>query len=116
MITRDGLEYVIPANGVILGATTVVFTEGESVFDVLQRVTRELGIHMSSRWTPAHNSAYVVGIGNINEFDVGPLSGWMYRVNGVFPNFGASQFILSDGDVIEWLYTVNLGAGIGGGW
>jgi len=115
MISRDGLEYVIPADGIILGTTTVVFEEGESVFDVLLRTTRALGIHMSHRWTPAHNSAYVAGIHNIFEFDVGSLSGWMYRVNGVFPNFGASRYILSDGDVIEWIYTVDLGRDIGGG-
>ena len=47
------------------------------------------------------------------EFDAGELSGWMYRVNGVFPNKGCSAYTLSDGDVVEWLYTCDLGKDIG---
>lgn len=105
---------LVPANGVIFPATQVRVEEGESVFEVLQREMRRVGIHMSSRFTPALNSAYVEGIQNLFEFDVGPLSGWMYRVNGVFPNFGSSQYILSAGDVIEWVYTVDLGRDVGG--
>ena len=83
------------------------------MFDVLQREMRGAGIHMSSRWTPVFNSAYVEAINNLFEFDVGPLSGWMFRVNGWFPNFGASQYELSPGDAIEWHYTVDLGRDLG---
>jgi len=105
---------LIPADGVIFAARQVTAYEGESVFNVLQREMRRNGIHMASRFTPVFNSAYVEAINNIYEFDVGPLSGWMYRVNGEFPNFGSSRYILSPGDVIEWLYTVDLGRDIGG--
>ena len=107
---------LVPTNGVIFPTTQVTVTAGESVFDVLQREMRRAGIHMSSRFTPMYNSAYVEGINNLFEFDVGPLSGWMYRVNGWFPNFGSSQYELEPGDVIEWLYTVDLGRDIGGGF
>jgi len=106
---------LVPPNGVIFPATEVTVTEGENVFDVLQREMRRGGIHMVSRFTPMYNSVYIVAIHNLYEFDVGPLSGWMYRVNGSFPGFGASQYILRPGDVIEWLYTVDLGRDIGGG-
>jgi len=107
---------LVPANGVIFAATQVTVTEGESVFDVLQREMRRVGIHMASRFTPLYSSAYVEAINNLYEFDVGPLSGWMYRVNGSFPGVGASQQILKPGDVVEWLYTVDLGRDIGGGF
>jgi len=106
---------LVPASGVIFPVTQVRVEEGESVFEVLQREMRNAGIHMSSRFTPAFNSAYVEGIHNLFEFDVGPLSGWMYSVNGVFPNFGSSQYILSPGDVIAWVYTVDLGRDVGRG-
>jgi len=106
---------LVPESGVIFSQTVTV-SEGESAFDVLQREMRNAGIHMASRFTPIHNSAYVEAIHNLFEFDAGPLSGWMYRVNGVFPGFGASQYILSPGDVIEWLFTVDLGRDIGGGF
>ena len=106
---------LVPESGVLLGATAVPFTEGETVFDVLLRVCRERGLHMEYVDTPLYGSAYIEGIGNLYEFDVGELSGWMYRVNGVFPNYGCSKYTLSDGDVIEWVYTCDLGADVGGG-
>ena len=107
---------LVPADGVILPTTTVTFTEGESVFDVLQRLCRENGIHMESSWTPMYNSAYVEGINNLYEFDVGSLSGWMYSVNGWFPNYGCSRYALQNGDVVKWVYTCDLGYDVGGGY
>jgi hypothetical protein len=47
----DKLE-MVPSGGVIFAKTTVTFYEGESVFDVLQRVCKEKGIHLESSWTP----------------------------------------------------------------
>ena len=108
-------EYV-PDNGVILSTTTVTFTEGESVFDVLQRVCCDNGIQMEASRSPKYNSAYVEGIANLYEFDVGEGSGWMYKVNGWFPNYGCSGYTLSQGDAICWVYTCNRGDDVGGGY
>ena len=105
---------LIPDDGWILEATTVSFTEGESVFDVLQRVTRDNGIHFEFVFTPMYNSAYIEGINNIYEFDCGELSGWMYNVNGWFPNYGSSRYQVQNGDVINWVYTCDLGTDVGG--
>ena len=63
--------------------------------------------------TPIYNSAYIEGIGNLYERDVGDLSGWMYSVNGWFPNYGCGRYALKDGDVVEWVYTCDLGADVG---
>lgn len=104
---------LIPSNGVILEPTTVTFYEGESVFDVLQRVCKENDIHIESSWTPIYNSAYIEGIHNLYEFDCGALSGWMYRVNGWYPNYGCSRYQLVDGEVVEWRYTCDLGNDVG---
>ena len=104
---------IVPSNGVILPKTTVTFYEGESVFDVLQRVCKENGIHMESTWTPIYNSAYIEGIHNLYEFDCGDLSGWMYRVNGWYPNYGCSRYQLQDGDTVEWRFTCDLGNDVG---
>ena len=104
---------LVPSNGVILAPTKVTFYEGESVFDVLQRVCKEKGIHMESSWTPVYNSAYIEGIHNLYEFDCGELSGWMYRVNGWYPNYGCSRYQLMDGEVVEWRYTCDLGNDVG---
>ncbi|MFR2560501.1 MAG: DUF4430 domain-containing protein [Oscillospiraceae bacterium] len=105
---------LIPADGVLLAPTAVEFTEGESVFDVLKRVCRENKIHMEFSETPVYQSAYIEGIGNLYEFDCGEGSGWMYRVNGEFPNYGCSRYTLADGDTVEWVYTCDFGADVGG--
>ena len=110
----DAVKEVVPDGGVLLPPHRVTFQEGESVFDVLSRVCREEHLHMEYTNTPIYNSAYIEGIGNLYEFDCGAGSGWMYRVNGWFPNYGCSRYTVKDGDVIEWLYTCNLGRDIGG--
>ncbi len=107
---------VLPTDGIIFPATSVEFYEGESVFDVLLRTTKENKIHMEFVKTPLYNSNYIEGINNIYEFDCGELSGWMYRVNGWFPNYGCSRYVLKDGDQVEWVYTCDLGKDVGGDW
>ena len=104
---------LVPADGWLLEPTQVYFSDGESVFDVLLRVCREQKLHMEYSDTPIYDSAYIEGIGNLYEFDVGNLSGWMYKVNEWFPNYGCSNYELKDGDVICWVYTCDLGADVG---
>lgn len=105
---------LVPDNGVILLPTKVTFYEGESVFNVLLRETKKNKIHMEFTNTPIYNSAYIEGIHNLYEFDCGELSGWMYKVNDWFPNYGCSRYPLKDGDVIELVYTCDLGVDVGG--
>lgn len=104
---------LVPADGVIFPAASVEFYSGESVFNLLSREMRKNGIHMEFKSSAAYRTAYVEGIGNLYEFDAGELSGWMYRVNGSFPNKGCSSYLLSDGDTVEWVYTCDLGKDVG---
>ena len=111
-----GKEGYVPSDGTILGTTSVDFYEGETVFDVLQRVCDSVVIQLEYSWTPMYDSYYIEGINNLYEFDCGSESGWMYKVNGWFPNYGCSSYYLEDGDTIMWCYTCNgLGADVGGG-
>lgn len=105
---------LVPEDGWILEPMQVTFYEGESVFNVLQRTCKQQGIHMEFENTPMYNSAYIEGIHNLYEFDCGELSGWMYKVNEWFPNYGCSRYQLQDGDVICWEYTCDLGIDVGG--
>lgn len=105
---------LVPADGVIFPTTTVTFYEGESVFNLLQREMKKAGVHMEFENPPIYNSAYIEGIANLYEFDCGELSGWMYKVNDWFPNYGCSRYQLKEGDVVEWVYTCNLGIDVGG--
>lgn len=106
---------LVPQDGWILKPVAVTFYEGESAFNVLQRACKQNKIHMEFSNTPMYNSAYIEGIHNLYEFDVGELSGWMYKVNEWFPNYGCSRYQLKDGDIVNWVYTCNLGYDVGGG-
>lgn len=105
---------LLPENGVIFAEQTVTFYEGESVFNLLVREMKRNKIHLEFENTPVYNSAYIEGINNLYEFDCGELSGWMYRVNGWFPNYGCSRYQLKEGDCVEWIFTCNLGRDVGG--
>ena len=107
------LPYV-PEDGVILPVITVEFTPGETVFDVLQRVCEAADLQIEYSWTPLYDSYYVEGINHLYEFDCGFESGWMYKVNGWFPNYGCSAYTLQGGEEIVWAYTcVGLGTDLG---
>ena len=110
-----GKDSYVPADGTILTQVRVAFDDGETVFDVLQRACEYADIQLEYSWTPMYNSYYVEGIHQLYEFDCGSESGWMYKVNGWFPNYGCSEYRLKDGDSIVWCYTcVGLGADVGG--
>ena len=111
---KKGLDEFVPADGTILPTTTVTFTQGESVFDVLKRICDEYGIQIEYTWTTKYGSTYIEGINYLYEFSCGQQSGWMYKVNGWFPNYGCSKYILDDGDEIVWCYTCKgLGTDVG---
>lgn len=107
---------VLPKDGIIYKERKVIFYEGETVFDVLNREMKKNRIHMEFENTPMYNSNYIEGIGNLYEFDCGDLSGWTYSVNGWYPNYGCSRYKLKDGDVIKWRYTCDLGRDVGDQW
>lgn len=106
---------LVPEDGWLLAPVTVEFAAGQTVFDVLLATVKANVIHMEYQNTPMYETAYIEGIGNLYEFDCGALSGWMYRVNGWFPNYGCSRYAVQAGDVIEWMYTCDLGSDVGGG-
>ena len=53
------------------------------------------------------DSNYVSSINGLGERDCGPLSGWLYAVNGWDPDVGCGSYDLSDGDYVYWHYTVD---------
>ena len=106
---------LVPGDGIVFSAGNIQFHEGESVFNVLQREMKKAGIHLEFVNSPIYNSAYIKGINNLYERDCGELSGWEYRVNGKSPGYGCSQYTVEPGDVIEIVYTCDLGRDINGG-
>ena len=115
-LDKEKAPYV-PKDGVILPKTQVSFAQGDTAFDVLQRVSTAADIQLEYSWTPMYNSYYIEGINHLYEFDCGPESGWMYKVDEWFPNYGCSSYTLQNGQDIVWCYTCNgLGADVGEIW
>ncbi len=108
----------VPEDGVILPCTRYVLRPGDTVYDILSRAVRYNKIQMEYQGADKNSfsSVYIKGINYLYEFSCGPLSGWMYAVNGVFPQYGCSKYELSDGDRIEWMYTCDLGRDVGCIW
>lgn len=100
-----GKNKYVPSNGVILATSKVQFRKGDTVFDVLKRVCSAAGIQLEYSDSSTYGGKYVEGINHLYEFDCGQTSGWMYKVNGWYPNYGCSSYKLKDGDSIVWSYT-----------
>ena len=90
---------------------------GTTVGEVFKKALGEAGIdyhgyernYINEIKAPTSLGGYWLG-----EFDNGRKSGWMYTVNGWFPNYGCSSYYLRDGDVIVWCYTCEgLGTDVG---
>lgn len=94
----------VPADGIILDTTEFGISEGDTVYDILIQAARKYNIQVQ-----AGANGYISGIGYLYEFDCGDLSGWIYHVNDDTPFMMCSEYKLSDGDKIEWLYTCDLG-------
>ena len=109
----EGKAELIPADGLLIPETQVPLEEGDTPFSLLQELTRANGIHLEFSFTPGTGSAYVEGISNLYQFDCGPLSGWLFLVNGASPSVSCSDYVLSDGDVVEWAFTCDMGADLG---
>ncbi|MFX3636223.1 MAG: S-layer homology domain-containing protein [Candidatus Pristimantibacillus sp.] len=100
-------------SGYVLNTYEADVPADATAYSVLQTAASANGITIQARTTSM--GIYVEGINGLKEFDKGPLSGWMYRVNGEFPGYSADSYTVKAGDRIEWVYTIDLGNDVGGG-
>lgn len=80
----------------------VTFESGDSVYDVTYDLLNKNGIKIGKRG--GGSTLYIYKIGDLSEKDHGPMSGWIYTVNGDNVNAGCGSYKVSDGDVIDWRY------------
>ncbi len=106
-VTDKSDSELIPADGVILPLTAFPIEEGDTAYDILTEAARAFGIQMEARGT--EGMRYVAGIHYLYEYQFGDLSGWMYHVNGAAPSVCSDAYVLADGDLIEWLYSCEIG-------
>ncbi|MBQ7937827.1 MAG: DUF4430 domain-containing protein [Oscillospiraceae bacterium] len=107
----ESMLSILPEDGIVLEEFEMEYEDGDTVFEVVAAAVKENKIHMEHTGTSV--VPYVEGIANLYEFDCGPLSGWMYQVNGWFPSFSMGQFEVERGDHISMVYTCDLGEDVG---
>ena len=99
---KDGHSEYVPANGYIIKGYTYTAKAGFTAYDALKKACEDNGIKLTAKSTMY--GTYVSGINNIDEFDCGSQSGWMYSINGNRPNVSASSQRVTDGDEITFEY------------
>ena len=99
-------ERYVPSDGIVMPAEKYVLREGDTAFDLLEKAARceKIPLDYQGSEDNIYNTVYVRGINNIYEFSCGPSSGWTYTVNGESPDKGCSQYVLHDGDSVEFYY------------
>ena len=89
-VTVDGKDH-----GGVFGGGTYAFYYQPTAFDAL----------VATGLSYTGDGNYVSSINGLAEFDGGPLSGWLYAVNGTDPSIGCGSYYLEDGDTVYWHYT-----------
>ena len=99
---KDGHSEYVPANGYIIKGYKYTAKSGFTAYDALKKACEDNGIKLTAK--SSMYGTYVSGINNIDEFDCGSQSGWMYSINGNRPNVSASSQRVTDGDEITFEY------------
>ena len=92
-VTVDG-----SAAGMSGWSKTVTLESGSTVYDALCAADGNINARSTGY------GIYVVGIDGLAEKDHGSKSGWMYAVNGIYPNTACSNYVLKSGDSVAWVY------------
>lgn len=92
---------VIGVNSTMMQGNIEV-NSSSTAYSVLRELATQNGKSISTKGFGS--TVYVSGIDGLKEFDHGPSSGWMYKVNGIPPNIGAGAYYLKAGDQVIWYY------------
>ena len=92
---------VIGVNSIMMQGNIEV-NSSSTAYSVLRELAKQNGKSISTKGFGS--TVYVSGIDGLKEFDHGPSSGWMYKVNGTPPNIGAGAYRLKAGDQVIWYY------------
>lgn len=87
----------------ILATSRVNIKDGNTILEVLLKATQKNGIDVD--FDGSGSTAYVNGIDNFYEFDYGPKSGWLFKLNGISLTKSIGIVKIKAGDRIECYYT-----------
>ena len=99
---KEGHEEFVPDDGYIIKNYTYKAKAGYTAYDALKSACNNNDIKLTAQKTSY--GVYISGINNLDEFDCGKQSGWMYSVNGIMPNTTCENVTVDDGDSIVFTY------------
>lgn len=99
---KEGHEEFVPSDGYIIKNYTYKAKAGYTAYDALKSACKNNDIKLTAQKTSY--GIYISGINNLDEFDCGKQSGWMYSVNGIMPNTTCGNVTVDDGDSIVFTY------------
>ena len=73
---------------------------GKTAFDAL------LSTGLQVSYTSSSFGPFIHAINGLSDGDAGATSGWVYLVNGQAPTVSSGLYVLEDGDLIRWRYSV----------
>lgn len=92
-------------------SSQIVLENEVTAFEALKYYCENNSIQIG--YTGSGQFVYVSSINGIKEKSEGPSSGWMYKVNGTFPDVSAGKYKLSSNDTLEWVFTKDGGKDVG---
>ncbi len=99
-------DYEIPfASGTVLKNIAVVYTEGDTAYDVLVKACEEADLDLVA--ADSTYGKYIEGIGGLSAYDFGDESGWTYTINGEFAPVGVDAYMVQAEDILEWRYILS---------
>lgn len=98
-----GHEKYVPSDGYLLRKYSCKYKSGDTAYDILKRSCAAQDIKITA--TDSMYGVYIAGINNIDEKDCGNESGWLYSVNGKFPNITCGKQDVKPNDEILFTYT-----------
>ena len=99
----DGQEHTLKKGGLEtwIKKTSYEVDAPATVLDVFEKA-------LGSKYSFTNDGGnYISEINGLAEFTNGEYSGWMYTLNGIYPDFGVAEQTVKDGDAIVFHYTDN---------
>lgn len=89
-------------NGEVMFSANSEHYEGLTVLDALLETAKEKNI--AAVYAGSKTTAYVTSINGLSEKQHGPMSGWIFTVNGESVMKSSGKLTLNPGDEVVWKY------------
>ncbi len=94
-----------PGNGSAWYSGSVRVAEGATVEQALETAAAQAGLILNIK--DGYLRAVIRSGVTLGQYDEGPNSGWLYKVNGKAPNVGIADYPLNGGETVTVYYTAD---------